>query len=262
MRALLALVLVLIAGTAKAQAIRAVYTDAMTDRKALFVQIPSTDGRAVLVLGCSGPALLASALASSFKPVTPVQIRFDKETPSIVTGSYNGSGDLMRLDVVNLPAFHETIGKAQRMALRIDDKIGTDVSFELGADNRIAFMAAAAATGVDAGQAGIAFDMLGETLSRAAAGQYATAVELLTVMKIDWRRDGRPRDTGLVMWQVTAAFANTTNARVIEDAGQVLFGAMWTAVRPMVVAKGDKAYRMLNQSVAAQLAWLKDNCPK
>lgn len=264
MRALLALLLVMIASAAEAQAVRIVRTDAMTDKKDFFVYIPSTDEQGSLLMSCGiwpWPALLDDSRAAYFKALTPVMMRFDKDEPQLLNGRQVSKG-LLVITVLDLAAFRAKLGSAGRLLLRLDDKSASDVAFDLAADNRGAFRMTALSAGLDAGSAGQAFDVLRETLSRAAAGQYPTAMDLLAAMKTDWRHEGRPRDTGLVIGQVMMAISNTANARTAEDAGQVLFGPAWTAIRPLAIAKGDASYRMLNQGVGRQLAWLADNCPK
>lgn len=257
----LAVLLIFVASTSMAQALRLDQRDAMTDERLRAIVMPSTDGRADLLVGCHGVALdiarMFLALGSSFD----VMLRFGSERPLKARASLAEGGHIVRLELETPLAFEEQSAKAEKLIVRIASSTHTDLTFDLLHDNKYAFRAVAELIEANPVQAWVAFDTLTETVARAAAGQDANVVTLMKAMRVVWQeKDGKPLPTGDFIGGIMTAFANTKNQRTLEDAGRTLFGPTWPELRPLAELKGDRAYRTLNQPLAAQLAWLKDAC--
>lgn len=244
---------------ATAQVVRVDRTDKMTDKRVVFLVAPAVDGRAAFFINCSGYSVRSfdlAALPGTVKLLT----RVDRNPPVPAAGMVKPPETLMIVPS-NVEVFGNEISSATRLVVRIETSTPKEFDFDWATDNKAAFSAAAEAAGGDRIAAGMGYEMLTGGASRAAGGQYATLAELLNAMKVRWRVDGRPTDTGSYIGAVMEALRRNKNKKQVEDAGNVLFGPGWTAIRALVQPDAPATYADINRPMAAQVEWLRRNCP-
>lgn len=242
-----------------AQVVRVDRVDKMTDKRIVFLMAPARDGRAAFFVSCSGYAVRSfdlAALSGRVKLLT----RVDQNSPAAAAGEVKPP-ETLTLSPSNPDGFAAELANARRLVIRTEGGASKDFDFDWSSDNKQAFAAAAEAAGGDRFSASAGYEMLTSGASRAAAGQYPTLASLLNAIGVKWREGGRPIDTGAYIGGVMEVMRRSKDARQVEDAGNVLFGPSWTAIRMLVQPGTSSSYADLNQPMAPQFGWLRRNCP-
>jgi hypothetical protein len=244
---------------ASAQVVRVDRTDKMTDRRIVFLVAPAHDGRSAFFVNCSGYSVRSyelAALPGRVKLLT----RIDRNSPMPADGEVKPP-ETLTFAPANADGFATELSAARRLVVRIEGGTAKEFDFDWSSDHKEAFAAAAEAAGGDRLSAGFGYEILTGGASRAAAGQYPTLASLLNAIGVKWRDAGRPLDTGAYIGGVMDVMRRSPDRRQVEDAGNVLFGPSWTAIRGLVQHGAPVSYTDLNRPMAVQISWLRRNCP-
>jgi hypothetical protein len=242
-----------------AQVVRVNQTDPDTNKLIIAAVAPARDTRSAFVVTCNDHyAVRTYEVSRVFTPWAKLMVQFGQYQPIAADGEIKAPDQLrITLAPADQGRFTSDLRAAQQLAVRITEGSALlSFQFDWRTDSEAAFGVTAVSYGIDVQQATAGFRTLTQGLVQAAAGQYPELASLLNSMRIEWHYGAKPVETGQVIGRIVEGLATST----VAGAGQLVFGAAWPALQPMVQAPQGDRYTDRNRSMDQQLAWLRANC--